>query len=47
MKIHHLLLILIVLFFILKRNNTIEEYINHTHINSTIDRSSIIKRRYQ
>jgi hypothetical protein len=43
MKIHHLLLILIVLFFILKRNNTIEEYINHTHINSTIDRSSIIR----
>ena len=41
MKIYHLLLILIVLFFILKNNNTIEGHINHTHINSTIDRSSL------
>ena len=42
MKIHHLLIILIVLFFIFKKN-TIEEYINHTHVNSIIDRSSIIR----
>mgnify|MGYP001392623677 CR=1 FL=1 len=43
MKIHHFLIILVLLFFIFRKNNIIEKYINHSHINSTIDRSSIIR----